>query len=265
MNKLSIIILSHNTSDLLKKCLESVIKEKKLEDEVIAVDNSSTDDSPEMVQKDFPQVKLILSKKNLGYSAGNNLGIKRSTGEYILLLNSDIVVLEGALTKMVQFMEEHPEAAVLGPKLLNADGTSQPSTGQEYDLLNTFLLLCGDRERVAPESITEGYWVSGAALMTRRSIFDRIGFLDENIFMYFEEIEWCLRVKRAGLKIFYYPEAKIIHFGGKHGGSSGTRKESVKNIHKSIIYLYQKHYNKTEQKIVKFLIKVKEKFNKYRK
>ena len=252
---LSIIIVNYNTEDLLKNCLNSI----KLACEIIIVDNGSTDGSVEEIKN--LKLKIILNKTNLGFAKANNQGIKIAQGEYILLLNSDTVVKKGALGAMIKFLDDNPESAVVGPKLLNKDGTSQPSAGRFPSLSVVTVMLFrehfgGSRfVRASYDKIREVDWVMGAALMVKKNVFKKTGLLDENIFMYMEEVEWCCRIKKAGFKVYFYPQAEIFHLG--QGSSQTGRKEPILNIYKGLIYFYQKHKSNSEQVILKILLKTK--------
>jgi len=255
--KVSIIILSWNTKQLLRNCLKSL---KGMAVETIVVDNGSTDDSPAMVTKEFPQVKLIKNKKNLGFGAANNQGMKVANGDYLLLLNSDTIVKGGAPLKMATFLARNPKAGAVGCRLLNSDGSLQPSAGPFPNLKVSFVMLflehwLKDLTRASFAKTTEVDWVMGAALMIRREVIKKAGWMDEGIFMYMDEVEWCYRIKKAGFKVFFYPGAEIIHL---FGASSKTgRKDPILNIYRGLIYLYQKHYSPFQLRILKIMLKLK--------
>ena len=285
---LSIIIVSYNTRELLEKCLDSVIKSlsrhpdpakggaggQDLPTEIIVVDNHSQDNtvgwlkkyirtSAKIRSKIGVDLSLIANNENLGFAKANNQGIKIARGEYILLLNSDTIVKNGALGKMVSFMEERKEFAILGLKLLNADGTPQPSLGKFPTLpvvaamlfLEHFLPASLLRVRWSPKNGREGDWVMGAALLLRREVYEKIGGLDENIFMYMEEVEWCFRAKKAGFRVYFYPQAEIIHLG--RGSSKSGKKEPILQIFRGLIYFYEKHQPSWKKEILLFLLKLK--------
>jgi len=271
---LSIIIISYNTKELLEQCINSIIKSlmnseskhqaSSVSYEIIVVDNNSKDDSVKFVNsliRNKLAIKLIENKENVGFAKANNQGIKIAKGEYIMLLNSDTIVQNNALEILVDYLEENPDIAVLGPKLLNADQTSQPSVGNfpslpvvanmlffEHFVPNRFV-------RWSPKTTRAVDWVMGAALMSRREIFNKIGGLDENIFMYMEELEWCYRIKKNGYKIYFYPQAKIVHLG--QGSSKTGRKDPIINIYKGLIYFYRKHYPFWKTALLKVTLKIK--------
>jgi len=254
--KISIIILSWDTKSLLHDCLKSL----KGNNEIIVVDNGSTDDSPQMVQKEFPEVKLIKNLKNLGFGAANNQGMKVAQGDYLLLLNSDTVVGKDAPLKMATFLAENPQVGAVGCRLLNSDGSLQPSAGPFPSLGVAFVMLFWEHwlknlVRASFKKTTEVDWVMGAALMVRLEVIKKAGLMDEGIFMYMDEVEWCYRIKKAGFKVFFYPGAEITHL---FGGSSKTgRQAPILNIYRGLIYFYQKHYSANQLKILKFMLKLK--------
>lgn len=254
--KISIIIVSWNTKLLLRDCLKSL----KGNWEVIVVDNGSTDGSVQMLQKEFPKVKLIRNQKNLGFGAANNQGIKVADGDYLLLLNSDTVVKNDAPLKMADFLSKNPKAGVVGCRLLNPDGSLQPSAGPFPSLRVALVMLFLEHwfknlVRTSFPKTTEVDWVMGAALMIRREVLKKAGMMDEGIFMYMDEVEWCYRIKKAGFKVFFSPEASIIHFFG--GSSKSGRETPIINIYRGLIYFYQKHYSTFQLKILKFMLKLK--------
>lgn len=263
--KLSIIILSYNTKDLLENCLESIRKYTHgLEFEIIMVDNGSKDGSVEEVKKFKMQnlkLKIIENKTNLGFAGGNNVGIRKALGEYILLLNSDTFLKDNALLKMVKLLDSRPDISVLGPRLLNQDGSFQASVGRFPTLPVVFWMLFkehfGGSEyvRLSPKERGEVDWVMGAALMARKEVFEKVGLLDEKIFMYMEEVEWCYRVKRAGFKVYFYPEAEIIHLWQR--SSRTGRKDPILNIYRGLIYFYRKHKSPAELSLLRLLLKLK--------
>jgi len=265
---LSIVILSWNTEALLKQCLESL--EEGCEGiggcEVVVVDNGSTDGSSEMVRKyqirnTKYKIRLIENQSNLGFAKGNNIGIKQARGKYIMLLNSDTIVQKGSLKKMVDFLDQHGEISVVGPKLLNQDGTPQSSCGQFPNLWVVFIMLFkehfgGSRTvRYSPAVSGEVDWLMGAAFVAREKVFKKVGFLDERMFMYMEEVEWFYRVRKAGLKAYFLKEAEIVHLG--RGSSSSGKKEPILNIYKGLLHFYKVHKSPLELFILRLMLKVK--------
>jgi N-acetylglucosaminyl-diphospho-decaprenol L-rhamnosyltransferase len=262
---LSIIIVSWNVRELLRACLASLTKDErpKTKDrlsssfvlrpssvEIIVIDNASSDGSAAMVAAEFPQVRLISSADNRGFTGGNNQGIAAALGRYIFFLNPDTVVTGDALATMVGYMEEHPDVGVVGPQLRYGDGSLQSSRrrfptfgsalfestplawhwpdnpwARRYRMEDQVAGLRSQesksrgRDEVAedlPDSAGEDVdWLVGAALLTRRSVLDQVGGFDEGYFMYSEELDWCRRVKTAGWRVVYLPAAQIVHYEGK--------------------------------------------------
>ncbi|MFZ5366028.1 MAG: glycosyltransferase family 2 protein [Patescibacteria group bacterium] len=251
--KLSIVVVSFNTKELLRKCLESIFRVEEWKTrllasrrsgparqggrvEVIVVDNGSIDSSVEEIKNeklkmknDNVKFKIILNKENSGFARANNQGIKIAKGEYILLLNSDTEINHGTLSNLIEFARNHPEAGVIGARLLNPDGTIQPSVYHfpsvwraiaEYWLgqkgtYEKYALTASDAVRI--EAVT------GAAMLIPRKTIEKIGLLDERYFMYFEDLDYCQRVKRAGFQVYYLPTAEIIHHHGASGAEIPTQ------------------------------------------
>lgn len=253
--KLSIVIVSWNARDYLDQCLRSIqTTALDVAPEVIVVDNASTDGSPGLVEQRFPEVKLVRSPENLGFAKGNNLGLKLATGDYLCLINSDVVLLEGCLQKLLGFMDANPRVGMAGPRILNADRTFQAVAGRMPTLItelaealfldrillvNTLfpgaLLKERDLVRTRPVDILYGcFWV------VRRQALQVVGGLDETYFMYSEDVDWCRRFNRAGWQVVYFPECQAIHYGG----ASSTREPSrfYVELKKARLLYWQKHH-----------------------
>lgn len=255
--ELSIIIISYNTSDLLSSCLRSVYKAlltSKLDNksEVIVVDNASSDNSVAMVRKNFPKVKLICNKKNLGFATANNQGVRKAYGEYILLLNSDTKAASDALPKLLEIGKKM-HIGVVGGKLLNADGTFQPSVGffptltriffwmtflDDIPLFSSMLKPYHIENRDYYNRFQEVDWVSGACMLIKRSIINASGLLDKEIFMYGEDVEWCYRIRNSGNKVCFQPTARIYHYKGASGGGEES---GIIEEYSFLKYFYRKH------------------------
>lgn len=234
MIDISIIIVSWNAKDFVDKCLTSIYDNPTAcTIETIVVDNASTDGVPDMVKEKYPQVCLIQNAENLGFAKANNIGIENSKGKYLCLINSDAVVLDNCLDLMVNFMNDHPQIGVLGPKVLNSDGSLQPSC-REFPTFWKNLCRAFALDKLFPKSkIFGGYYMmnwshdtvkeidylSGCFMMVRRSAIDQTGLLDINFFFYAEDMDWCKRFWETGWQVIYFPKAKAIH----HGGSSSDR------------------------------------------
>lgn len=233
---LSIVIVSWNVRDLLEQCLHSVARQKGSPQlEAIVVDSASSDGTVAMVSQKFPWVRLLAQDENVGFPRGNNIGLRAARGEYLLLLNPDTIVQDGALGRMVEYMETELRTGALGPRLRYPDGAIQPSRRRFPTLMTAFFestwlepwapppILRRYRALDLPEdAIAEVDWVMGAALMVRRAVVEQVGLLDEAYFMYSEELDWCRRIKEAGWRVVYFPEAEIIHYEGKSSEQAVT-------------------------------------------
>lgn len=250
----SIVIVNWNTCNILRDCLRSVYSETKgVRFEVIVIDNSSTDDSVAMVRSVFPQVVLVKNSENRGFAAANNQGMAIAKGRYILLLNSDTIVLDNAIAKTVAFSDAHRDAAVVGCRVLNPNRSLQPTCFMFPSILN--MLLSSSylyklfpknrffgRERMTwweRDDIRQVNVVTGCFMLVRREAIDQVGVMDERFFMYFEETDWCYRVKQAGWKVMFTPCGKIIHLGGV--SSKQIKHRVVNQWRKSMLLYYKKH------------------------
>lgn len=234
---LSIAIPSWNTKALLDQCLESVYKTSAgLDFEIIIVDNASSDGSPDLVSSKYPQIKLVRNRMNLGFAAACNIAFKHSIGRYFLLLNTDTIVMDGALKAMVEFMDAHPDAGATGCRLLNGDGTLQRSCSRFPGLI-TELFDSLYLSKLFPRSRLFGcysmsYWdfddtrevdfAGGSCLIVRREAIKEVGLLDESFFMYTEEADWCYRLWDHGWKVFFFPGAEVVHLGGQSARRYGN-------------------------------------------
>jgi N-acetylglucosaminyl-diphospho-decaprenol L-rhamnosyltransferase len=254
---LSIIIVNWNVKDLLRDCLTSI--RDNIGDttfEVIVVDSASSDGTPQMVEEEFPWVTLIASQENLGYPRGNNMGIETSQGRNILILNPDTIVLENALGIMNNYLDEHIDVGAIGPQLLNIDGSVQ-SSRRHFPSLLTGMFESTWLEPLAPKSVLNHYyardlpddeendvdWVTGASLMVPRRVIDHVGLLDEGYFMYSEELDWCRRIKDAGWRIVYLPQAQIVHHVGKSSEQAITARHI--NFQQAKLRYYRKYHGRT--------------------
>lgn len=259
MNKrgpdLSIIIVNWNTRNLLAQCLQSLqdtVKESSFD--VWVVDNASSDGSVAMVRERFPQTHIVANSENVGFVRANNQAIAHCRGRYMLLLNSDTRALPGSLDQAVRFMDEHSRAGIAGVRLLNPDGTFQASYTPFPTLWQEFLMLSrlgrwllrptypsyGPQIEKGAQKI-KGY-MEGAYLMARREAVEQVGGLDERIFMYAEDVDWCYRFHRVGWEVWYLPNAPIIHYGGQSSKKRRGRMEA--ELYRSRVYLFRKHYGK---------------------
>lgn len=260
----SIIIVNWNTRGLLAHCLQSL--EDTIRDisfEVWVVDNGSSDDSVAMVREQFPQTHIIANSENVGFVRANNQALARCQGRYVLLLNSDTQALPGSLNKATRFMDEHPRAGIMGVRLLNPDGTFQASYTPFPTLWREFLMLNGlGRRLVRPKYPSHGPevekgaqkvdYVEGACLLVRREAIDQVGKLDERIFMYAEDVDWCYRFVQAGWEVWYLPQVTIIHHGGQSSKKRRGRMEA--ELYRSRIYFFRKHYGLVQSQLLRLLV-----------
>lgn len=270
MTELSIIIPSFNTKELLYNCLKSIFNQtKEINFEVIVVDNASTDGSTDMVKKQFSQVKVIINNKNEGYAKANNIGIKAARGDNILFLNSDTVILDKAIEKSLCYLINNPKIDILGCKLLNSDKTIQPSGGYFPKLRQIFYMMFFIDDLPIFNKIIKPYqqsnlgfyknfqmldWVTGAFMMIKKKVIDKIRGFDENFFMYSEEVDLCFRAKKAGFKVAFFPDAKVIHIKGS-GLEAGFEK-AVLGEFLGLIKFFNKHKPTWEIPILKTLLKI---------
>jgi len=279
--KLSIIIVNWNTKELLARCLKSLVcsqglifdkslltkktKKQTLSQpflaEIIVVDNASTDGSQEMVEKRFPFVILLKNKENLGFSKANNQGIKIAKGKYLFILNSDTIVEKTAIKTLLDYLEQHNQIDIIGPRLLNPDGSPQANCGKFPTLPVVAIMLFkehfGGSNLVRSSPLESKFvdWLMGAAFIAKREVFEAIGGFDEKIFMYMEEVEWFYRAAKSGFKTYFLKDAEIVHLG--RGSAKKGKTDPILNIYKGILYFYQKHRTFWELILVKLLLKAK--------
>ena len=256
--KLSIIIVSWNVKKVLIDCLGSIEENPASEPfEVIVVDNASSDGTVESLRNKFPEVVVIANSQNLGFAAANNQGIEKSQGEYILLLNPDTIVHSGSLDVLIEFMDENKDVGICGPQLLNQDGTIQSSVrcfptfrGALYR--HTVIRYLGLFKNEYKKWLMKNFdhktkmdvdQVMGAALMIRQSIIEDIGVMDEQFFMYYEEVDLCFRIKQAGWRVVFMPEVVITHLGSQSSGQIPVKKQMMAIT--SLLKFFRKHRGKS--------------------
>ena len=254
---LSIIIVSYNVRSFLRQALQTLLDASKgLETEIFVVDNNSIDGSKQMVRREFPEVKLICNPDNAGFARANNQALSRCKGRYILLINPDTIVRPDTLQKMVDFLDEHPEAGAAGCKILNPDGSLQLSCHRGFPTPRAALLkltglstLFPHNPRFAsynlsyldPDQVHEVDVLSGSFMMVRREAVEQVGPLDERFFLYGEDIDWCYRIKKAGWKLFYAPVTEIVHFKGE-SAKRAPRLKSTIAFYKAMHIFVRKHF-----------------------
>ena len=251
---LSIIIVSWNVRELLRDCLHSLCETAgDLRLQIIVVDGASADGSADMVAGAFPEVELVRCDENVGFPRGNNMGLARATGRYLLLLNPDTIVQPGALQTLLAYLEAHADVGLVGAQLLNPDGSIQHSR-YRFPRLSTGFFESTWLQPYAPQRLLDHYylrdqpsdrpveadWLNGACLFTRREIAATIGGLDEAYFMYSEELDWCRRLKTAGWRIVYVPEAQIIHYVGQSSEQAVTARHI--NFNRAKLRYFRKYH-----------------------
>ncbi|MBZ9609312.1 glycosyltransferase family 2 protein [Clostridium estertheticum] len=265
---LSIVIVSYNTVDLLRDCLSSVIQNtENIEYEIWVVDNQSKDGSSDMVESEFPQVKLIRNSINGGFSQANNLAIRQCrSSKYVLILNPDTIVPKGTLVECVDFMEKDKEIGCLGCKVVKVNGTLDKACKRGFPSPWNSLCYLMKIDKLFPNNKRFGGYnatfihedeeseidsLVGAFMMLRREAIEQVGLLDETFFMYGEDIDWCYRIKQAGWKNYYHPKVRIVHYKGESSKKQSTR--MIGEFHKSMFIFYNKHYKNKYNAIVNLL------------
>lgn len=286
---LSINIVSYNTKDITLQCLRSIQKSVSVrwlsskpehDIEIVIIDNASTDGTVEAIREfaesfDIP-LRVIRSAENLGFGKGHNKAARESTGEYLLLLNTDTILLNDALATFVgsflelnpPILDEYKELAsrkvmdyrvhFAGPKLLNSDLTLQPSCGPYYSIPVIFgaLFLRGDHwglTRYSPLKPQRVDWISGACILTKKEDFLEVGGFDENIFMYMEEIDLLHTASKKGMQVWCLPSAHVVHLGS----ASSNKTYPIFQVYRGFLYLYQKHHRAVELSMVQWLLTLK--------
>lgn len=261
---LSISIVSWNTRELLDQCLGSIYKTTHgIGFETIVVDNASSDSSVEMVLQRYPQVRVLQNEDNVGFSRANNQAYQASSGRFFLLLNPDTVVRDGTLAGLARFLDDHPMAGAVGPLVLNQDGSLQYSWAKFPTLwseargrLNRKI----DGMQGWPTSIEEARglqpfqadWIGGCCLMIRREAVRKIGLMDESLFMYCEETDWCLRLHKAGYDVWVEPSVEIVHYGGQSSAKAAGRAE--RHLIASKARYFRKHHGVGVSAILRILL-----------
>jgi GT2 family glycosyltransferase len=256
MIDLSITIVNYNTKDLLRQCIKSIYENTKdVTFEIIVVDNASNDGSVEMLKKEFPNVKIIANKENLFFTRAHNQALRISNGRYLMILNSDTIILDSTFDKLVKFMDDNPQCGVCGPKLLNPDMSLQRSSDRLptflYALFEVLLLNTIWKNNPVKKHRIYAEWdrnttkevdsVGGSCMVVRKEVVERVGLLDQNFLAYWEEIDWCKRILEAGYKIYYVTEAQIVHYDSASWNRLGKEKKE-RIFFNSMLYYYKKHF-----------------------
>jgi len=267
-SSISIVIVSFNVEKLLKECIESIYAETRdAAFDIWVVDNNSRDNSVQMVRDNFPEVHVIDNDENVGFPKANNQAVVQSQSDYVLLLNPDTIIQDRAIDKMVAFMDSDPKVGVSGCRVLNEDGSLQLACRRSIPTPKVAFYRLSGLSRLFPNSKTMAKYnltyldpnepnevdaVSGAFLLIRKDVVDAIGVLDENFFIYGEDMDWCIRAKHAGWKVMYYPDARILHYKGI-GCSTNSRKTSYE-FYRAMYLFHKKHFAKDCSAITNGLI-----------
>jgi hypothetical protein len=264
----SVIIVSWNVRKLLKACLASIEPYRQVNYpaiEIIVVDGGSKDGSAEMVRQEFPGVKLIARTENVGFPKGNNIGLKQAQGDYLLFLNPDTEVIGHAMSTMASFLKENPNVGVVGPRLLNPDGSPQLSR-RRFPTMTTALFESTWLEHWAPKRLLNHYymtdlpeneqveadWLVGACFMVRREAVRDVGLMDEDYFMYSEELDWCRRIKDAGWRIVFLPTAEVKHHIGKSSEQAVVQRHI--NFQRAKLRYFRKFHGPEEAMLLRSIL-----------
>ena len=254
MNTIAVCIITCNTRDLLRKCLQSALAEKP--DEILVVDNGSADDTVQMLKAEFPSVPVLALEKNIGFGAASNRGIENCRSEHIFLINADVMMMPGSLQPLNNYLESHPETAMIGPRVLNPDRSLQTSCFYYPTPIHIFLYI-SELYKLVPrvpilkhrtlqkrsnESAGAVPWILGAALAFRRDQIRSMGGFDEKFFLYFEEVDLCYRLALQNMESHFVPQAEVIHVGG--GTTVQKRAWFYNMFFTSLAQFYRKHYSK---------------------
>ncbi len=266
MITVSIILVNYNGAQITIDCLHSIRSQlHSVPYEVIVVDNASTDQSADLIQETFPEVKLLRQSENRGFGAGNNIGARNASGKYLFFLNTDTILTCDLLPHLIEVMEKDSSIGIVGPRLLNSDGSLQLSTARSISFWGEYQDLkqkldyrnLEQRSRIYEqfETMQEVDIVIGAALFMRKKLFESLGGFDETFFMYFEESDLCQRAKLKGWKNIYVPSISLIHLGGYSVNKVADQLRL--EYRRSQLYYYQKHRPYYEQVIVRCYLLLK--------
>lgn len=261
--QISIIIVNWNTRELLVDCIESIYTsppEGKFD--IWVVDNFSSDGSPEMIRENYPDVKFIENKENVGFARANNQALRKSQGDYVLLLNPDTVVKTNAISKLFHFLDHNPEAGIAGARVINPDGTLQISAFPFPTLIREFWrmfhldsVVCLSNYPMIKWNKDEAREVDtllGACMLIRREAINRFGLFDEDYFIYSEEVDLCTRLKEAGWRLYWVPDAVVIHYGGI--STQQVSEEMFLRLYEGKILYFRKHYSKLSVFVYKLIL-----------
>jgi GT2 family glycosyltransferase len=272
---LSIIIVNKDTEDLLRNCLLSLYQEQgSLHTEVWVVDNASNDKSVQMIQTEFPDVRLIANRENVGFAKASNQALEKAAGRYSLLLNPDTVVQPGVLDRLLGFMEDTPDAGIAGCAQIYPDGRFQVTCHRDITLQREAIVAIGLAHvfrrvidyGVQPSSFSGPRrvdWVEGGGLLIRDAALAAVGQMDESFFMYTEDADLCLRVRQAGFQVYYVPDVAIIHYRGQATGlalrearQTRVNTELLVEFHRSKAHYICKHFGNRKAAAYRLLVRI---------
>ncbi|EKD90485.1 MAG: Glycosyl transferase family 2 [uncultured bacterium] len=273
MDKLTVSIVNYNGGQFIIDCLNLVkLLSNEVSLKVYVVDNASKDGSIEKIQENFPEVETIINKENLGFGKSQNLVLKKTKDEYILILNPDVEIKKGVLKKLLEYLESHKNIGVITPKIILQNGELDLAAHRGFPTpLASFLYTFFKNDSLYHltqrdmNEIHEVDSISGAFFLTRKDVLASVGYFDEDFFMYGEDIDLCFRIKEAGYKVVYYPEVEVIHHKGISSGlkkdtqkmttaDKETKMRSVDAFYEAMKIFYRKHYEKNYAAIVNWLV-----------
>jgi GT2 family glycosyltransferase len=265
--EVSIVIVSWNCKQLLHNCLQSLLDQVPAHStEIIVVDNASSDGTPDAVRASFPSVKLIESGANLGFARGNNVGIEACTGNYICLINPDVVVDKSCIARMFEYMERHPDIGMLGPKIVGPDGCVQRSCMRTPTLWNQLCRALGLDTLTKHSRLFGGYLmkdfkhdelrdvdiINGCFWMVRREALNDVGMMDPQFWMYADDLDWCQRFRLRGWRIVFSPDAEALHFGG--GSSDHSPLHCYIEMQRADLQYWEKYHGATSYYCFLFIL-----------
>lgn len=267
--KLSIVIVNYNSVHLVTSCLDSILDgNQEIAAEIFVVDNHSCDNSAEIIRQHYPEVRLIVNDKNLGFARANNLALREAQGEYVLILNPDTLLPPGTLQTLLDFLDAHQEVGVLSPKLVKADGTMDWACRRSFPTsLDIYFRLLGI-DRLFPKSKLFGHYnltyldpsiscevdcVAGAFMLVRGKVMREVGLFDERFFMYAEDVDWCYRFNLAGWKVFYFADIEVLHYKGE--SAKQERSWMIREFYKAAYQCYEKYYAQSTPFLFNWLMK----------
>ena len=253
---ISIIVVSWNVCEMLRDCLQSIVGQTKKGYEIIVVDNASVDGSAEMVAEEFPEVRLIANDQNIGFAAANNQGLEISSGHYVLLLNPDTLILDGAIDRMIDWMNGHPDVGCAGCQVFETETVIQRTCFSDPGPRKILFVETGLHRIFAQSRFfgfpEYGWWdrqsemdvdvVSGMFMLVPRHVLDEVGMMDEAFFVYSEEADWCRRIRQAGYRCVFTPAARIMHRDGGGKSTSQIKPRMYVQLQKSAMIYVRKHY-----------------------